>query len=440
MRSASCCCLSLLQSYYYFESLSHQGRAASFEGPDAEAEATAAVALASVFVTLNKEQYDKVFEDDPPVSFESFVGEALKFGASSKKGGSSEDESTLFQSGITLLGYFVGTIGVTIVIGFAGMLAGWPASTAISFAASLGCLKLAQHIRQKAKEEEGRDQPEWKWGVLQSLSGLYFLAGCVVVTANVWASIEGFAIASFLPSIVYGTVLYQKYGQSFVVAGINIYLLHYFFMCSLISFFVGGGEGGVNEDVVRYYCLLVSLTVQLVATYLIEKGLWTTTVTDQSRLSLLFIIEISSMVSIIPLHLILNIPSTDNVGWWAIYIVIVALYFIIAGFNTKTIVPLLVALCGVFVCIFKAYSKFSSYAPDDEAVQFALATFFLGGSAVFLVLVAPKLQKSLNAMISKLRSEAGRGKKNDVNGGSEMRGKSFEYDSKNVSNLVYGEA
>jgi hypothetical protein len=116
---------------------------------------------------------------------------------------------------------------------------------------------------------------------------------------------------------------------------------------------------------------------------------------------------LASIILIIPLHLILNIPSTDNVLKWFAYITLNCWFFIVAGLNQKSIVPLLVGLVGIFVCIFKCYHELSELITDATAsttLQFALATVFLGGSAVLLVVVAPGLQKNLNKAVSRLRT------------------------------------
>lgn len=47
----------------------------------------------------------------------------------------------------------------------------------------------------------------------------------------------------------------------------------------------------------------------------------------------------------------------------------------------------------------------SGLISEDPVTQFCLATFFLGGSAVFLVVVAPSLQVKLNRVVERLRGE-----------------------------------
>ena len=64
---------------------------------------------------------------------------------------------------------------------------------------------------------------------------------------------------------------------------------------------------------------------------------------------------------------------------------------------------MLLGLLGVFMTIFKCYSELSLLLPgDDGLLQFTLARIFLGGSAVLLVMVAPRLQIYLNNIVKEL--------------------------------------
>ncbi|GMI18815.1 hypothetical protein TrLO_g11890 [Triparma laevis f. longispina] len=121
--------------------------------------------------------------------------------------------------------------------------------------------------------------------------------------------------------------------------------------------------------------------------------------------TLLLLFSLSSLILIVPLHLILEIPQTSSPLNWIIYLFLNLWFFLLAGFNTSTIIPLLIGLLGILTIVFKSYSELSGLISEDPVSQFCLATFFLGGSAIFLVVVAPSLQVKLNRVVERLRGE-----------------------------------
>jgi len=373
-------------------------------------------------VTINEDQYLRVFKNDPPMSFEEFTASAKNYGALIDN--VDKDKVGFFANSISILGYIVGVFGAIVTIGLSYSLGGMMLSIFIAWSYSAIALKLA------VNEQDKDDVVVWKWGILQSLSCLFFFSGCMSILGVVNDSIDwqtGFTFIVILPSIAFAIFVYLNFGCSHYVMVFNIYFMHFFFVCSLISMIIGEDYYGDKPigAVTKWYTFTVGLLTQIITTYFLEftPPVQISDKKDALRLmqyicdkkdALRLTLQIASLIVVIPLHIILRIPSTNNFGLWIIYIFFTAYFFLLAGLNMRTYVPMLLGLLGVFMAILKSYMELSDLLPDNAVPQFILATVFLGGSAVLLVTVAPGLQKYLNEIVKELFTIWRKGKKDAV--------------------------
>jgi len=325
--------------------------------------------------------------------FDDFCESAVQFGASTTN--SPHQQSTNLASPLAILGYVIGIIAASLAIGFVTALGIWPVSAIIAFALCFVALKTSLKSRAASPNPDA-----WKWGVLQSLSCLYYLVGFSVITGNTVNNLAGWTLMALLPQIIFAAYVYVRLGRSSVVIGLNIYAAHFVFVVMFVSLLIGeksedGNDIELNGDVAKWYSLCVTVLVMFGLTY------YKPTEPNTIRTNTL-IFNLSALLIIIPLHLILDVPSTDNILIWLLYSISVILFFLLAGLNPRTTVPLLLGLLGIFIVIFKLYSWLAGMLPDEsDLAQFSLATLFLGGSAVLLIMVAPSAQKWLTGFVGR---------------------------------------
>lgn len=116
-----------------------------------------------------------------------------------------------------------------------------------------------------------------------------------------------------------------------------------------------GEDLSIDPSVVKWYTFIVGLLMQIFTTQQLEYSSNPKLETQ----TLLLLLSLSSLILIMPLHLILEIPQTSSPLNWIIYLFLNLWFFLLAGFNTSTIIPLLIGLLGIFTIVFKSYSELS---------------------------------------------------------------------------------
>jgi hypothetical protein len=344
----------------------------------------------------------------------------------------------------TINNFFTTVIFILVIMGSLFLLAMtaelfWPLSVLVAWVFALGFN--LKKVKEMAKF--GGDAP-WKWGILQSLCIIYFTIGCCIFTSKAWPTwYFGWTLVWWV-QLIAATLLYFKNGRNPIVFAINIYGGQYLFVIAFWSFYscVEDYESsGCESDpsLIRKYMLIVSLIAIAICTALLYFNIDFRR-NAEHRNNANYVIDFATILAIVPFQQTFNIPeSNDVLDWLAICFAVIWFMFLAALNTTHT--PLLVALLGIYVMVVKVftilqsriYSLYDSdsywgssssssnnndggYGNDDAyndayndayssnsksggtTIELAMQTVVLGGVAVCLITLAPKVQQSLNAL------------------------------------------